>query len=44
MEKDYEKLIISFIELSGSDILTSSKDNDGNDNPDWNFADDGWGK
>lgn len=44
MKKDYEKLIICFIELSGTEILTMSKDNDGTDENDWNIAGDGWGE
>ena len=36
MQKDYERLKISFVELSKADILTmSSNDNDGNDLTDW---------
>lgn len=46
MEKDYESLKISFVELFRTDILTMSpgNDNDATDIPDWGFADDGWGE
>lgn len=47
MQKDYEDLKISFVELSGLDILTmssgdssSTNDNDGTDIDDWGS---GWG-
>ena len=48
MQKDYEDLKISFVELSRVDILTvsfgdnsSANDNDGTDIDDWGS---GWGK
>lgn len=44
MKKDYENLIICFIELFGADILTLSKDNDATDETDWDIAGDGWGE
>ena len=40
MQKDYEDLKISFVELSKLDILTMSNDNDAPDETDWNFVDD----
>ena len=39
MKKNYESVKISFVELSGTDILTmSSNDNDAPDITDWDFA------
>ena len=44
MQKVYESLEISFVELSKADILTMSlNDNDASDVTDWGSADD-WGE